>query len=762
MKIDRRSFISLGVGVVAGTTLSPVPWKLMDDISIWTQNWPWTPVPKGGADTYKTSVCTLCPGGCGIQVRKIMDRAVKIDGLPEHPINQGKLCPLGLSGLQFLYGPSRVKSPMKRTGKRGEGKWQEISWDEAISAVTKKLKELREKDKPHSVAWVSGADKGTIPQLIGRFLTAYGSPNFIRPPSVHDAYELTAYLMQGQEGSVAFDIENSDHVLSFGTGMLQGWGSPVRMLNIYGEKRDSKKIVQIESRLSDTAAKADQWVPIKPGTEGALALGIAHVMIKESLYKKSFINKSAFGFEDWTDDNGTRHIGFKTLVLKDYDPEIVAEITSVPKSTIEKLARRFARANRPIAISGRGEGLLPGSLDECMAVHALNALVGNINKPGGVSVTSEPDYAKWPEVNIDKTASRGMQQPRIDGAGGSKYPNARYLLHRLPEVINDTKGESPVQALFVSEANPLYTLPDTKATKAAFDRIPFLVSFSSFMDETALYSDYILPNHIYLERYEDVPKPAGMVQPVIGLAKPVVKPVYNTRHVGDVVLQMAKSLGSFIEKAFPWKDYRAYLKTVFKDHWDQLEDKGFTEVKASEDKPWANRFNTATGKFEFYPSARKHPSKKDKDKDILPGFSPVPIEGKPDAYPLVLMPYDSIRLTSGNIGNPPFMTKTIDDTVLKDQTMFVEINPKTARKMGFFEGDRAVVTTPKGRAEVRLHLFDGIEPGVIAMPKGFGHTAYSKYLAGKGANFNSLIGPITDPMSGLNTAWGIRAKIVTA
>ncbi|MBS3758468.1 MAG: molybdopterin-dependent oxidoreductase [Desulfobacterales bacterium] len=757
MKIDRRSFISLGVGVVAGTTLTPVPWKLMDDISIWTQNWPWTPVPKEGADTYKTSVCTLCPGGCGIQVRKIMDRAVKIDGLPEHPINRGTLCPLGLSGLQFLYGPSRVKAPMKRVGKRGEGKWQEISWDEAVSAVTKKLKELREKEKPHSVAWVAGTDKGTVPRLIGRFLTAYGSPNFIRPPSVHDAYELAVYLMQGQEGAVGFDIENADHVLSFGTGLLQGWGAPVRMLNIYGEQHDSRKIVQIETRLSDTAAKADQWVPINPGTEGALALGIAHVMIKESLYDQSFINQSVFGFEDWTDDHGTRHIGFKTLVREDYSPETVAEKTGVPKATIEKLARRFARADKPIAISGRGEGLLPGSLSECMAVHSLNALVGNINKPGGVSVTSEPEYAKWPEVNIDMTASRGMQQPRVDGAGGSKYPNARYLLHRLPEVINSAKGESPVQALFVSDANPLYTLPNTKATKAAFDRIPFLVSFSSFMDETASHSDYILPNHVFLERYEDVPTPSASVQPIIGLAKPVVRPVYNTRHVGDVVLQVAKSLGSFVEKAFPWKDYQGYLKSALKDYWDQLEEKGFVKVKNAKDFPWANRFNTATGKFEFYPSARNQPSKN--DKKALPNFSPVPIEGKPEQYPLVLMPYDAMRLTSGDVGNPPFMTKTIDDTVLKGQTVFVEINPATARKIGASEGERATVATPRGRAKVRLHLFEGIAPGVIAMPKGFGHTAYSKYLAGKGVNFNDLIGPISDPLSGLNTAWGIRAKI---
>ncbi|MFP4226781.1 MAG: menaquinone reductase molybdopterin-binding-like subunit QrcB [Desulfobacterales bacterium] len=760
MKIDRRSFISLGVGVIVGSTLTPVPWKLTDDISIWTQNWPWTPVPKDGPDAYKTSVCTLCPGGCGIRVRNIAGRALRIDGLPEHPINQGKLCPLGHSGLQFLYGPSRVKAPMKRVGKRGEGKWQKISWEEAISAVTEKLIELRDEQKPHAVAWVAGDDKGTLPQLIHRFLTAYGSPNFIRPPSVQDAYELAAYLMQGQQGTVGFDIENADHVLSFGTGLFQGWGSPARMLNIYGQMHDKQKIVQIESRLSDTAAKAHQWVPIKPGTEGALALGIAHVIIKESLYNKAFISKWAFGFEDWTDDSGNRHMGFKNLVLKDYSPEIVAEITGVPKSTIEKLARQFARAKKPIAVSGRGQGHVPGGLDESMAVHALNALAGNINKPGGVAVIPEPDYAKWPEVNIDKTASNGLQNIRVDGAGSDQYPNARFLLHRLPEVINKASGESPVQALLISDANPLYSLPDTQAAQAAFDKIPFLVSFSSFMDETASYSDYILPDHVFLESYSDVPTPPGTVHPVIGLSKPVVQPQYDTRHVGDVVIQMSKAMGSFIEKAFPWKDYQAYLKEALKDHWDQLEKKGFAFIRGPQDIPFADQFNTTTGKFEFYPSARNNAN--NKDKDILPDFTNIAIEGKSDKFPLILLPYDSIRLAGGEIGNPPFMTKTIDDTVLLDQTVFVEINPKTARKMQVSEGDRVRLSTPRGQAEVRLHLYEGIAPGVIAMPRGFGHTAYSKYLADKGVNINKLIGPIEDPMSGLNAAWGIRANITKA
>jgi len=758
MKIDRRSFIALGVGVVAGTTLSPVPWKLTDDISIWTQHWPWTPVPKDGLDSYKTSVCTLCPGGCGIKVRRVGSRAVKIDGQPDHPNNQGGLCPLGLAGLQFLYGPSRVTAPMKRTGKRGEGKWQKVSWDEAIKDVTERLKTLRDQKKPQSVAWVADSDRGTLPQLIQRFLDAYGSPNFIRRPSAQDAYEMAVSLMQGQQGSVGFDMEKADHILSFGTGLLQGWGAPVHMLKIFGKMHERKQIVQVEPRLSETAARADQWVAITPGTEGALAMGIAHVIIRESLYKHSFVNQATFGFNDWTDADGNTRMGFKTLVLKDYPPEIVSQITGIEPKTIAELARGFARAKTPIAVSGRGQGHLPGSLNECMAVLALNALVGNINQPGGVQILAEPDYARWPEVKYDPTASAGLQEPRVDQAGSSQYPHARYRLHHLPEAINKAKGDSPVQALLVANANPLYTLPDTAETQAAFDRIPLLVSFSSYMDETAAYSDYILPNHTFLERYEDVPPPAGSAQSVIGLAQPVVRPVYDTRHLGDVLIQLAQSLGGFVKESFPWKDYKSFLEMALKDDWKQMTDKGYIRMQSA--GPAAGEFNTESGKFEFYTPISD--DRANADKAALPGFTEISLEGKAEQYPLVLMAYDSMRITSGDVGNPPFMTKTVDADVLKDKEIFVEINPKTARKLGFFEGDRVALATPKGKAQVRLRFFEGIEPGVVAMPRGFGHTAYSRYLAGKGVNFNSLIGPLNDPVSGLNTAWGIRANITKA
>ncbi|MBW1696223.1 MAG: molybdopterin-dependent oxidoreductase [Deltaproteobacteria bacterium] len=760
MKIDRRSFLSFVIGGAAGTSLSPLPWKLTDDLSIWTQNWPWTPVPPDGEVSYVNSVCELCPGGCGITVRKIDDRAIKIEGMKGHPVNDGRICILGLSGLQLLYGPTRITTPLKRSGKRGSGSWQKISWQEAISEVVAKLDELRQRKQTHTLACISQKDIGTVPKLLQRFLTVYGSLNFMRMPSIQDTYELTLHLMQGVRGSAGFDIENSDFVLSFGSGIIEGWGSPVRMFLAHSKLlRNGATVVQIEPRLSLTASKASKWIPVNPGTEAALALGIAHVIIQKSLFKPAFVENYVFGFKDWTDNQGNPVEGFQKIVLRDYTPDQVSKITGVEKKIIVSLAEAFARAKRPLAICGRGQGRIPGGIREFMAVHALNALVGNLNKKGGVWALPNPDYIRWPEPEMDQIASAGIQKGRLDEAGTAAYPHSRYLTERFIENIN-AKAAYPINMLFVAGANPLYALSDTEATRTAFNNVPYIVSFSSYMDETSQQADLILPNHIYLERYEDLPQPLGLQRPIIGLMRPVVRPLYNTRHVGDVVLQMAKGLGGAVAKAFPWKNYESCLEDSLGHKLDTLLKQGYWMDRGFSASPWNRAFHTPSGKFEFVVS-----SDSGKKHRLSPGYkSPEPAADSA-SYPLLLIPYDSMRLLANDfLAAPPFLVKTVEDIVLKGKDLFVEINPETARRLKLSEGKYARLTTPKGAVRVKVHLYDGIMPGIIALPRGLGHTAprSDRYLTGKGINFNELIGPVLDPDSGLNEAWGIRAQLSKA
>ena len=714
MKIDRRSFLSFVVGGAAGTALTPIPWKLTDDSSIWTQMWPWTPVPAGGEVAFADTVCDLCPGGCGISVRKVADRAIKIEGQSGHPVNDGGICSLGLSGLQLLYGPTRVKQPLKRVGNRGAGQWEPISWDAALEEVAKRLNDIKAAGKANEVACIADSERGTVPGLLNRFLQAYGSPNFIKMPASEDAYELAIKRMHGVAATAGFDVENADFVISFGSGVIQGWGAPVRMIKANSAwKASGAKLTQVEARRSITAAKADNWLPIKPGTEATLALGLAHLIVKHHPH------------QDFGKDLNT--------ALEAYYPTKVADETGLDEEVIIRLAGAFAMADSPLALYGKGQGSTPGSVGEAMAVHTLNALVGNINKKGGVWLVDSSGMVEWPA--FAKTAD--ADGARVDGAGRGQYKDSQHLPNRLTEAL--LTDSYPLQALFVSKANPLYSLPDSGNVKKAFAKIPFIVSFSSYMDETAAFADLILPNHNYLERLEDVPAPKGYPEKMVLLAKPAIAPQFNTKHTGDVVLALAGAVGGSVAEAFAWENYAAFLQEILGDYWDTLQEQGYVVNEGS-------ALATDLTALDF--------AGLDADS--------VTIEGGEGEYPLVFMPYDSLRLSSGYIGDTPFMIKTVEETVLKGKDSLVEINSTTAQKVRLHEGDAAVIATPRGSARVRVHLYDGIRPGVIAMPRGLGHTAYDKYLANKGVNVNELIGPVEDPASGLDAAWGIRAKLSKA
>lgn len=776
MKLDRRTFLEVVIGFSAGAgagfMLTPVNWKVMDDMAIWSQElWPryqlggWKgELPSQGEVTFADTVCNLCPGGCGITVRKVKDRCTKIEGREGYPVNDGGICALGAAGLQLLYGPWRVPGPMKRAGERGSGKFDIISWDQAMTEVADKLSGLRDSGRAHNVACILDSDRGSVAQLFARFMKAYGSPNFIRTASSDDTYEMILRLMQGVDGLVGYDLEGADFILSFGSGIIEGWGSPVRSIQAHSKWRtgDLKKratLVQVEPRLSNTAAKADQWIPVKPGTEGALALGLAHVIVQESLYDQEFVNYFAHGFEDWSDESGGTHTGFKRLITTEYSPRTVSGITGISADTIVKLARKFAGADHPLAVWGRGKGTVSGSLYECMAVHALNALVGNINKPGGVRSVPQTALQEWPAIYQDGAAWMGCREPRIDGAGSDRYPLTRYLPDRWAQVINDDQAQ--IDALLVHNGDPYFTTADSEAVAKAFKKIPFVVSFSSYFDETAFHADLLLPNHHYLERWEDFPTPRGFQKPVLGLLKPVVSPQFDTRHTGDVLIAMAKSLGSVVGDAFPWTDYEAALQEAMGDKWDALRKAGYVEQDGYEPLSWSHAFaGTPSGKFEFAITSLDRAGVKIKsDRDYLPHYEPVPAEGAPSAYPLVLIPTELMRLADGAIGNPPFCTKTLEESELKRNDLFVEVNPQTAVEHGLSEGKHATLSTPKGSAKVLVHLSEGIMPGVIGLPKGLGHAAYDDYLAGKGVNANSLLGVVEDPVSGLCATWGVRAKL---
>ena len=804
MGVTRRNFIKFAVGGVAGLHITPLPYKLMDDVAIWTQNWPWVPVPPEGEFTHVKSVCNLCPGGCGIKVRKVDERAVKIEGRTDYPVNPGGLCPSGMGGLQLLYDKElRFTGPMKRVGPKGSGKFVQITWDEALNQVSERIKDLRKKGRPEAVATVDGNTRGsTLSIMAARLTKAIGSPNYERMPSLEDTYRMGNILMQGNEGPMAYDLENSDYILSFGSGLLEGWGAPGRVMNAWSLLRDKAaegkaKLVQVESRSSNTASKADQWVAAKPGTDAALALGIAHGLIKNGAYNTRFVETHTFGFNK-----------FKEMILEQYSPDKVAGITGVNADTIKALAKDLAGAKAPLVVYGKGKGTMNGSLYEFMAVQSLNALLGSINRPGGTIISEPLPLSPLPDVATDAIAGQGLKRPRLDQAGSKKYPMADSLITNLMEAIVGSQ-KSPIDTLLVFSANPAYTLPDNKAVNEALKKVPFIVSFSAYQDETAYMADLILPDHSFLEKTDDIVWPAGLQYPLYGMTCPVVDPIYDTRNTGDVIIELAKLVGQGTGSAFPWSDYEEVLKTrakglfdtkdglvsydesrpawkwqgrpsayqgSFSDLWNEIKSGGlwYRPVGPSADKQ--RLFKTPTNKFEFYSTqielainayAQNTTRKKAlKNMGIEAGGEAVcmphhePSHAHAEHYPLKMVPYEMVNLASGSMPSPPFLYKTIFDHQLLGNASFAAINPRTASEHHLEQGDPIIIESAAGAVQVRANLSEGAMPGMIYMPMGFGHTAYDEFIRDKGANPNDVIHAGKDPLSGQPIWWATPVKII--
>lgn len=819
MKLTRRNFIAAVIGGIAGIQATPLPWKFTDDVAIWTQNWPWVPVPPTGEFSEVTSVCNLCPGGCGIVVKKVDDRAVKIEGRTDYPINPGGICPVGMGGLQLLYDESlRFTGPMKRVGLRGEGLFTEISWGEAFDMLAGRISTQRRKGAPEAVAAIDGSPEGTtVSELVKRLMRAVGSPNYVRPPSICDTYRMGNLLMQGTLSPMAYDLENSDFVLSFGCGLLEGWGAPGRVMNVWGmwhqgnPAKRKTRIVQVESRASNTASKADIWVAPRPGTDGALALGIAHVIIKSGKYDARFVSDHSWGFEDWRSMDGTRHTGFKTVVLEKYSPEKVAEITGVEPKTIVSLARAFAGAKAPVAIYGKGKDSLNGSLYEYMAVQSLNALVGSINRPGGVLLPGPLPLSNFPPMKVDSVAVGGLRKPRLDQAGTMRYPFSDSLINNFTDAINRAP-RSPVDTLMVFSANPFFTLPDGGGFKKALEKIPFIVSFSPYRDETANMADLILPDSTYLEKMDDTVWPVGLQYPLYGLSQPVVEPLYNTKNVGDTVIELSRAIDDSVGSSFPWESFEEALKerakglfeageglvsydagtpawqrggdrdkpgySSFDEMWEAMKEGGMWYRPVGSPRDWQGLFNTPSKKFEFTSKLlvqaiadySKGQSEKKALKDMglsapadeacMAHYEAPETTADRSEYPFLMLPYEMINLASGWIPSPPFLYKTIfENQLLKDKS-FATVNPATAAKANLRQGDLVCIESQAGKVEARINLFEGAMPGIVYLPLGFGHTAYDEFLKGKGVNPNNVVQAGQDPISGYPVWWNTPVKLV--
>jgi anaerobic selenocysteine-containing dehydrogenase len=701
MSMDRRSFIKL-TAVSSGTAALAACGNPDHELIRFVPDEDITP----GIATWKPGVCTLCAAGCGLTVR-VMDAdqeivrdgvaglkriyaAKKLEGNPAHPVNHGGLCARGQASIQVTYHPDRITQPLRRAGERGDGKYEAISWDDAIAQLVGKLDELEGAGNQQALTLVTRPGRSHRAELIVRFLAGFGAP----PPVVHDLFgehvlREANSLSAGRYQLPTFDLANARYVISFGADFLGTWNSPVSQNAAYGAMRQGRpglrgSFVQVESRMSQTGANADEWVPAVPGSEGVLALAMVRAIVDAGLRPETRLGAAGSLFDGWKNS-------------PDAAPESVETLTGVSSARIERLARAFVERSPSVAIVGGAPLAGSNGLFVAMAVNALNAINGSVAEPGGVFFT--------PQLQLPG-ASRGT--PAIGGAGGFSLGGAA-----LPQV------------LLLDGANPVHTAPPAMKLRDSLRAVPFIASFGQFLDETSSLADLILPDHSFLEQWTDAMPESGSLVAVVSVAAPVMAPLHQTRATTDLLLEVGRMLRKPL--ALPWQTFEEMLTATFMtlppateggDAWAEAQEKG--------------------GWWGTLPPTQAVPAVAASGGASTVGYTEgagaVALDGDPSQFPLRLMPYPSSMFLDGSLAHLPWLQETPDPMTSAMWSSWIEINPSTAAKLSVTTGDVVEVTSSAGSLRTAVIVSPGTAPDVVAMPMGQGHTMFTRYASGRGEN----------------------------
>jgi anaerobic selenocysteine-containing dehydrogenase len=686
-----------------------------------------------GIAAMKPGVCTLCPSGCGLTVRVMsadadvvrkgqaglvrINAAKKLEGSAGHPVNHGGLCARGQAAIQVTYHPDRITQPLKRAGDRGQGRYEAITWDDALAELVLRLDALAGSGDQKALAWLTRVRPGHRAALVSRFLAGFGAPGPISCELFGDDVLRRANALSfGREQLPTFDLPNARYVLGLGADFLGTWNSPTSQGHGYGLMRQGRPgirgiFVQAESRMSQTGASADEWVPVRPGTEGVLALGLAHVILAAKLRPASAGGRAAALIDGWSSG------------LADYTPEQVEKVTGVAASRVDRLARDFAGISPAVAIIGGPPLAHTNGLFNALASNALNALVGSVEQPGGVFFTPQFELA---------AAAKGL---------AGRPARAASLAELTAGIL---KGSSVPQVLILDGANPVFTSPKAWMVRDALEKVPYIASVGSFLDETSILADLILPDHSFLESWTDALPESGSMTAVASAAPPAMLPLHDTRATPDVLLEVGRRLARPLN--LPWENFEGLLAETFAalpatsdfDAWTDAQEKGgwWGALPA--------RLTAASVRVDRKPAAFAEP-----------GF-----DGDAGQYPFHFLPYASNAFLDGSLAHLPWLQEMPDPLTSAMWSSWIEINQTAAARLGISSGDVVEVASAHGTLRTAALVSPGIAPDLVAMPVGQGHRTFTRYASGRGANPIELLAPLTEEETG-SLAWAATRVRVT-
>ncbi len=641
------------------------------------------------------STCTLCLAGCGVLIQMKDGKPVKVQGDREHPANRGALCVKGAASLEYLYSPHRLLHPLKRIGDRGEGKWQRISWDEALTTIITELNEVKHKYGAEAVAFVRGGAKGYQDSYLARFANVFGSPNVVSTSNI--------CFMPRMYGSLSTYGFMSAQDYDYPPACIVLWGfdgiaTNISKHNLIMEALEKgTRLIVIDPADTVYARQAEIWAKPRPSADLALALSSIHIIIEEGLYDKDFVAKWTVGF-----DKLKEHV-------RQYAPEKVAEITWVPADTIRQIARLYATSKSACIELGNGIDTNINSFQTARAVAILRAISGNIGRPGGELEWS--GTAVMPQTSPELTQQNAISMElRAKRIGGEEHILPNYY-SALPQKLVKamlTSKPYPMRAAYIPGAAMLHSYNNSKEVYRALKSLDFIAVAEYFMIPTAELADIVLPVTTYMEM--DSIHECKVV--------PVVSIVQKVAQVGEcwsdlkIYIELAKKMGL---RASFWDDEKDTLDFLMKPAgltFDEFRKVGIMPVTKQYHKYQTGGFNTPSGKVELY-----------SEQLAKWGFDPVPTYREPPESPFSapeLMKEYPLLITNWKVA--PYLHaagRQIPSLRNSHPEPLVVINSSTAKKLGVTEGEWVHIETKRGRIKQKATLSKNIDPRVVISEHGW-------------------------------------------
>ena len=639
------------------------------------------------------STCGLCAIGCGILIHMKDGRPVQVVGDPDHPLNKGKLCPKGEASLELLNHPERLTHPLKRKGPRGNGKWERISWDEALDTIAERFAHAKKATGASTVAFAHGAAKGLQDSYLARFANLFGSPNV------------------AWQGHVCFVPRVAASRLTYGFYAIPDYDFPPRCIVVWGKNIDATlfhaherllkarergaRLIVIDPRKTSLAASADIWLQPRPGTDLLLALGMLNIIFMEGMYDQAFVERWTTGFEKLREH------------CAPVSPERVEAITWVPREKLMAAARLYAQS-KPAAIQW-GNVIDHGvnSFQTARAICLLRAVTGNLGIPGGEAQPSRfPLHGRRsPELEAWEAMPREVFENRVGNPGQRPLPTIRYLQPQdlIRAILEETP--TPIRVLFNQGGNPLTNYSHAKRVYTALNKLDFLAVSEHFMTPTAALADIVLPAATYLEFDSIVTPPYSY--PVLSVQRKCFR--RNTcRSDYEILHGLAQRLG--FGDAF-WETEQGCLDAVLKPSgitFDELCHIGFIRGTLRYRDYEANGFGTPTRKVELYSEQLRSWGFDPLPSYVEPPETPFSDPDLAERYPLLFTTWKSpaYRHSGG---------RQISSLRSLHPRPIVLIHPKTARAYGIHEGDSVTIETPRGTIRQTAHISDEMPPKVIGV-----------------------------------------------